>query len=208
MGWKRAGSLVSEGQLVYASEACQYIKYLYDKTLVNGNFSPNLPLYGPRFSPPPPALSHRNPNAASSIPPQDFYLKPITVVHELFRPSLMACPICARAGRNEVKLERQGSTPEGPPTVHGIYEGEYVIGSRIRCKTCELDLKTRRVKGRFQWSFTAQEFWSGKLYWEIPRKDFFLLFISISLSDLPCQRGNSAFPSAYRDIAWPFQPYQ
>ncbi|KAG8938303.1 hypothetical protein FRC04_009122 [Tulasnella sp. 424] len=170
MGWQRAGSLVSEGQLVYASEACQYIKYLYDKTLVNGNFSPNLPLYGPRFSPPPPALSHRNPNAASSIPPQDFYLKPITVVHELFWPSLMACPICAKAGRNEVKLERQGFTPEGPRTVHGIYEDEYVIGSRIRCKTCELDLKTRRVKGRFQWSFTAQEFWSGKLYWEIPRE--------------------------------------
>ncbi|KAG9028629.1 hypothetical protein FS837_003829, partial [Tulasnella sp. UAMH 9824] len=165
-GWKRSGSSIPEPQLIYASQACQYAKYLYDKTLKNGKFSLDLPLYGPRFSPPPPAFLHRKPSASSQISPGDFYLKPVTLVHELFWPSLLTCPTCAKAGRGKGRLERQGYTPEGPRTVHGIYEDEYVIGNRIRCKTCT-ELKGG---GRIQWSFTAQEFWSDMPYWEIPRE--------------------------------------
>ncbi|KAG8916363.1 hypothetical protein FRC01_003197 [Tulasnella sp. 417] len=165
-GWKNEESSIPEPQLIFASQACQYVKYLHDKTPKKGKFSLDLPLYGPRFSPSPPAFLHRNPSSSSQISPNDFYLKPVTIVHDFFWPSLMTCPTCAKAGRAEPKLERQGFTPEGPRTVHGIYEDEYVIGARIRCKTCA----KLKHGGRIQWSFTAQEFWGDKPYWEIPRE--------------------------------------
>ncbi|KAG9018757.1 hypothetical protein FRB90_009911 [Tulasnella sp. 427] len=149
-----------------------------DKTLVNGKFNSSLPLFGPRFLPPPPAILHRNP-VSSDVSPEEFYLKPVTIIHELFWPWLKRCPTCEREGRREFKMERQGFTPEGPRTVHGLYEDEYVIGSRVRCKVCEGE-KPDRV----QWSFTAQEFWNGKSYWEIPpiSRDLFNLIIELRLS--------------------------
>lgn len=175
---KRVGSWVSvdsslfKHQMEFASQVCQYVKFMFSKGLTNGRCDPNLPFYGPRFLPPSPTFLHRNPVSSSQILPNDFYLKPVTVVHELYWPSLLQCPNCVKAKREQPRLERQGFSSDGPRTVHGIKEEEYVIGSKIRCQTCnELNEANRDKHGdrvRIQWSFTSPEFWSDKMYWEIP----------------------------------------
>lgn len=149
----------------FAAQVCQYVKVMYGKLLANGKCDPNLPLYGPRFLPPSPTIVYRNPLSSSEISTRDFYLKPVTVVHELYWPSLLRCPTCEKANRQKPSLQRQGFTPEGPRTVHGIKEEEYVIGTKIRCRTC-----ANLNEDRIQWSFTSSEFWSDRMYWEIPRK--------------------------------------
>ncbi|KIO24054.1 hypothetical protein M407DRAFT_26496 [Tulasnella calospora MUT 4182] len=161
--WKSAKSTPSGHQMEFAAHVCQYVKFTYSKVFANGKCDPNLPLYGPRFLPPSPSVLYRNPLSCSQILTRDFYLKPVTIIHELYWPSLLQCPTCTKAKRPEPNLQRQGFTSEGPRTVHGIKEEEYVIGTKIRCQTCA-SLKEDRI----QWSFTSPEFWSSRTYWEIP----------------------------------------
>ncbi|EJD33866.1 hypothetical protein AURDEDRAFT_131466 [Auricularia subglabra TFB-10046 SS5] len=107
---------LSEQQLRWMAEVLEYVNYIHLPTRVHGNaksvnqpvLNSTIPLLGPRFVSPPPALSAQ---AGKLV------LRPLNVVHEFYYPDLRSCRVCAA---DKTQTSSEGWASSVSRRVHGI----------------------------------------------------------------------------------------
>jgi hypothetical protein len=140
----------------------------------------NLPVIGPVFLPPDPLhFHHVKALSGSGVKPQPFCLKPITVVHPFYTPSLLSCPGCRKHNRaqDNTKLSWEGWTSTGPRHLHGLEEEGFTIGYQLVCNVCQAARAVEKEAGiansdlqPYKWTTTNMDFWDGVPYWKVPRE--------------------------------------
>lgn len=125
----------------------------------------NVPIYGPRFTPPS-YLDIQRRQAVPLITPT--YLQPLNVIHPFYYQNLGKCPQC---GSNDTNWASWTGT--GPRDVHGVRREERALGYQIRCKPClkkyGKDGTHEKEKKNHCFATTNQAFWANWQHWEIPR---------------------------------------
>jgi hypothetical protein len=136
----------------------------------------DFPLLGPHFVPLSPGLLSKR--SAKAVTPENYYLKPLTVVHHCYdNLAKFGCPGCRKRGTSaDVKWQQWNAT--GPRKVHGLESVEYAIGLQMMCNTCKQ--ASSAVKQHHFWTTTSREFWDGIPYWQIPSM-FPYIFLSIRI---------------------------
>ncbi|KAF9475046.1 hypothetical protein BDN70DRAFT_814699 [Pholiota conissans] len=168
-------------QLEWESAIVEYTTYLYKKVAVHGNasasnkaiprvISKDIPLLGPKFSPPS-FLHVLWRDAAPIITPETAYMSPLTVVHPVFYPTeFTECPGC---GSKNFRWD--GWTSTGARSVHGIRADERAIGFQLRCKDCE----ETKAPGGHCFATTNTVFWDKWNHWRIPSTLISLPYVSL-----------------------------
>lgn len=164
-------------QLEWEAQVVEYTAYLYKKTSVHGNasagttaplLSKGIPLLGPRFIPPG-FLHALKRGDIKDIKPSTAYLKPFTVVHPVYFPSILE--VCPQCQTNDVRWDGWNTT--GGREIHGIRKEERAIGYQLRCNVCEQKFgkggaeHTKNGPG-YCFSTTSQTFWAKWEFWKIP----------------------------------------
>ncbi|KAF8191326.1 hypothetical protein BJ912DRAFT_849474 [Pholiota molesta] len=165
-------------QLQWEAEVLAYVDYLYSKLIVNGNASArskdtpriigkNIPLLGPRFSPP--TLFHyMRRDATPTIKPEIVYISPINVVHPVYYPTLAVCPQC-----DSQAILWDGWNANGARRVYGVRSNERAIGWQLRCKDC----RPKNLPEGYCFTTTNPVFWDRWPHWKIPSKPFFVFSV-------------------------------
>ena len=183
---KQQGSSTLTRQFQWIAAVLQYVDKLHHLTSLHGNakktqtplLPDDFPILGPRFVPVVPTLLAKR--SARALTPEDYYIKPLTVVHPCYdNLATFGCPGCRkRESTPPIKWQQWSAT--GPRRVHGLESVEYAIGIQMRCGTCRdkiekeapgpADGKKSDEKQHCSWSTTSHKFWEGISYWKIPRK--------------------------------------
>lgn len=167
--WEKSqkGQPINIAQFRWAAEVVQYVSHAYSMVKKHGNnkstdlklLPDNLPLLGPRFSPP----SYLHSHLRKGLPqpdPQKAYLKTLHIIHPLYYPTLgLNCPRC-----DSTAVSWDSWTSTGPRDVHGLYRDETALGYQLRCKDC-CDQNVRP----YCLATTSREFWKGYKSWQVPR---------------------------------------
>lgn len=172
----RATQKERKEQLEWAAHVVEYVKYVKAATAVHGLSKPgtlprvlktNVPILGPRFIPP--TYMHlRQRNITPVVEPETTYLKPLTIIHPFYFPSLARCPQC---GTEDVRWDDWTAT--GPRDVHGVRREETALGMQLRCNgTCAIRFQGNNAPevGVYCIATTNTLFWENYEHWQIPRK--------------------------------------
>ena len=175
--WERSRTTQQERkeQLEWVAHVVEYVKYLKSVTAVHGlakdktprTLKATVPLMGPRFVPPTQFLQQQR-KTTPTIEPEAAYLKPLTIIHPIYFPSLAECPQC---GSGDIRWDEWTTT--GPRDVHGIRREEMAIGVQLRCNgRCAQRFKGKDApeQGVYCIATTNVLFWEKREHWEIPRK--------------------------------------
>lgn len=100
-----------------------------------------IPILGPRFVPPTQDHAQRRRGEAINVNVEDYYLKPLTVVHPFYFQDIAKCPKCSAAD-----VTWDSWTTYGHREVHGVKNEETALGYQLRCKSCEGRSKTEGQK--------------------------------------------------------------
>ncbi|KAF7969565.1 hypothetical protein HWV62_26925 [Athelia sp. TMB] len=160
-------------QLEWVAHIVEYVKYLKSATSVHGlakdktprTLKATVPIMGPRFIPPT-YLQRQQRNTTPVIEPETTYLKPLTVIHPIFFPSLAKCPQC---DGDDIRWDEWTTT--GPRDVHGVRREEMAIGVQLRCNgMCAQRFKGKDApeQGVYCFATTNVLFWEKREHWEIP----------------------------------------
>lgn len=163
-------------QLEWTANIVQYVKYLHSSTVLHGlakastprrTLQPEAPILGPRFLPPT-YLHLQRRHITPNIEPETAYLKPITIVHPFYFPSLAQCPQC---GSGDIRWDEWTTT--GPRDVHGVRREETALGIQLRCNAqCaeRFSGPDASETGAYCFATTNVLFWMKSEHWEIPSK--------------------------------------
>ncbi|KZV87139.1 hypothetical protein EXIGLDRAFT_621003, partial [Exidia glandulosa HHB12029] len=72
--------------------------------------------------------------AAGNLQPEDWYLRPLIIVHDFYYPVLRTCMVCG-SGKDKTAFDGWASTV--PRRVHGISTEEFAYGQQLRCNNCK-----------------------------------------------------------------------
>lgn len=180
--WSKEKTQVAPGQLRYAASVCAYVFMVNRLTQPkNGSSLPrklpaSIPIAGPRFTPPL-TVSRHSSAPRSPVTPDPFYLRPVTVVHPFYDPTLLCCPGCRKheLRQNPNLLSWDGWNGKGPREVYGVFELEYAIGTQLECHQCHNERKREKEAGvadkklrQYNWATTSVDYWKGIPHWKIP----------------------------------------
>ncbi|EJD33698.1 hypothetical protein AURDEDRAFT_177222 [Auricularia subglabra TFB-10046 SS5] len=162
-----APNALSDEQLHWAAEVLEYVNYVHLRSRVHGNakgvnqptLNAIIPLLGPHFVPPPPALSYAR-RAGVELKPESWYLRPLNVVHEFYYPSLRTCRVC---GADKTQTSSEGWASTVPRRVHGIGIEELAIGQQLKCQRCK-----GRGSKQSTYALTSSAFWAVVSYADLP----------------------------------------
>jgi hypothetical protein len=165
-------------QLQWEASVVEYVNFLWDCTRVNrdrgketgSTYLPrDIPLLGPRFVPPSYPQLERRQYAASGLTPDMAYVKPITIVHPFYYPSLTICPKCQSKDSKDISWK--GWTSTGSREVHGVQREETAMGYQLQCRACEISVSTKTAEQKgYCYATTNPVFWQNWEYWQIPRR--------------------------------------
>ncbi|KAF9068511.1 hypothetical protein BDP27DRAFT_1421866 [Rhodocollybia butyracea] len=157
---------VVEAQLCWESHIVAYVKYvakimLIKKTsLAQPSLPLDVPLLGPRFTPPT-YLHLTKRSFIADIQPEAMLLKPLNVIHPFYYPEIADC--CPRC--NSKTITWDGWTTYGSCAVHGIDSEESALGYQLRCQSCAEG--KQNMESCF--ATTSPIFWEKMQGYEIPR---------------------------------------
>ncbi|EJD40175.1 hypothetical protein AURDEDRAFT_170755 [Auricularia subglabra TFB-10046 SS5] len=157
----------SDMQLRWMAEVVEYVNHVHSRTRVHGNaksvnrpvLSDTIPLLGPRFVPPPPALVSSR-RAAGELKPDAWYLRPLNIVHEFFFPDLRTCRVC---GAGESRTSFEGWASSVPRRVHGVTMEEFALGQQLKCQQCR-----DRGNKPHSYALTSDAFWKAVSFDDVP----------------------------------------
>ncbi|KAH9007323.1 hypothetical protein EDB86DRAFT_2793432 [Lactarius hatsudake] len=140
--WKTHRQAQAQGhaQLHWNAHIVEYVNFLNELTTVHGNSSKGtvanpLPkrilILGPRFVPPS-YLHVGKRQTCPVIEPTVAYIKPLSIIHPFYYPSLSQCPQC-----ESTNIKWDSWTPTGHREVHGMRQEECALGMQLRCRDCE-----------------------------------------------------------------------
>lgn len=109
---------------------------------------------------PPTSLDYTKRSGTPEITPDVMYLKALIVIHPVYFPEIVKCPLC---DSDNIKWHSWVAT--GYRDVHGVNKDELALGYQIRCKTC-----VEKSKTQVCYATTSAEFWERYEEWNIPRK--------------------------------------
>lgn len=178
----------------------QYVNHVWKLSKVHGNaksvkksspmpVSKDIPLLGPRFTPPR-YFHQRKRQYTAIIKPDTQYLRPVTVIHPVYFEDLAKCPICGSAN---VAWDSWNAT--GPCEVHGTNEEETAIGYQLWCTSCHKHAKDEGDGRQYCFATTSVEFWQKYEHWEIPcmcPSHSWCLLLSLILREQVTCRSSSA----------------
>lgn len=185
--WKknRPNQSCYEPQLAWAASIVEYTNFIHQATKVPKNakdksprkLSKDVPLFGPQFLPPTLAHRRRRQGTGLAVSPASSYLRPLLIVHPVFFPELLRCPVCGSRDTADVFFD--GWNASGHREVHGVHGEETALGYQLRCKACEKRLDENGRPRKHCWSTTSTEFWETWAHWEIPCESTVRLFCLI-----------------------------
>lgn len=159
-------------QLQWESEVVEYVDYIYKKIAIHGNagtvakaaariIDKDIPFIGPHFVPPT-YLHVQWRQAVPSLWPGTMYLKPLTVIHPVFYPSLQDI-ICPHCDSPNTTWDSWNGT--GARSIYGLKVNERAIGYQLQCRNC----KAANSDSGYCFATTNQVFWEKWEHWKLPR---------------------------------------
>lgn len=167
-----------DAQLCWMASVVVYVTRMYNATKLHGSkkktatvptLATQIPLLGPRFTPPTYLQTMRRKGPRASISPGVSYLKPLNIVHPFYYPSLARCAKCGttKSGTGGVSLKAWAGT--APRSAYGVAEDEFAYGVQYECENCGKESRASGGKKEgYCCSTTNPEFWKGYPPWEIP----------------------------------------
>ncbi|KAJ7707567.1 hypothetical protein B0H17DRAFT_917596 [Mycena rosella] len=159
-------------QLQWEASVVEYVMFLYKETKPPKNLKPskvypsralgpNIPLFGPRFTPP--TLNDHRLRISENLKPEIGYLRPINIIHPVFYSDIGKCPHC---GSEDVSWDSW--TTSGSREVHGLRREETALGYKLKHKDCSPDEGSTVPETRVI-ATTNAVFWAKWEHWKIPR---------------------------------------